>query len=373
MKKYLLVGTMTLSIIGASIAFADVLPEGKTVVPVCAKLIGISELPKITVYARETGPMLSTPKVWKPAEGECVDVGYKFNSIDLYAVDSERAKTLSTDYDPADDAAAYKATTELVVDDLYEDEGTTLEYQHNEYIVPGVDNAKKELVVLLAARTSNLLTEDILPAVPAGVEDHITAVAGSVFTDVTVGSSYYDALVYLKGEGVVSGYEDGSFKPNSTINRAEFTKIIVGATLTPNATCMDDFAAAAGSSKNLFTDVLSPVGTAEPVWYLDFVCQAKMNHLVDGYPDGSFKPEQLINFAEASKIIINGFDIEIPQVEAKSPWYRPYVSSLEYLRAIPVTIHQFNQKITRGEMAEMVYRIKTSNKTLPSGAYADLQ
>jgi hypothetical protein len=372
MKKYLLAGTMVFGLMGTQLAFADVLPEGQKVVPVCAQLTGISELPKITIYARETGPMLETPKVWKPVEGECVDVGYKFNSIDLYAVDSERAKTFTASYDPANDTAAYKASEGIDVDDLYLEDTSMLEYQHNEYIVPGVDNAKKDLVVLLAARTSNLLTEDILPAVPAGVEDHITTVAGPVFTDVGDDSPYHDALVYLKSEGVVSGYDDGSFKPNSTINRAEFTKIIVGATLTSNGLCMENYANADGSYKNIFSDVLSPVGTAEPVWYLDFVCQAKSKHLVDGYPDGSFKPEQLINFAEAAKIIDNGFGFGAG-VDPKAPWYKTYVGILETQKAIPLTIHQFNQKITRGEMAEIVYRIKTENKSLPSGTYADLQ
>lgn len=362
---------MTFSLLGSQLAFADVLPEGKTVVPVCAKLLGLSNIPKITVYARETGPMMETPKVWKPTESECIDVGYKFNSINLYAVDSERAKTLDlTTYDPADDAAAYKSNTELEIDDLYEDEGTELEYQYNEYIVPGVDNTEKELIVLLAARTSNMLTEDIMSVIPEGVE---TEMSGKVFTDVEDGSTYHDALAYLKDAEIISGYDDGSFKPNNTINRAEFTKIIVGATLTPNGLCMEDYADKAGSSKNLFTDVLSPIGDAEPVWYLDFVCEAKAGQLVDGYQDGSFKPEQQINFAEAAKIIVNGFKLPMANAVTGEPWYKQYVTVLADKKAIPATLHQFNQKITRGEMAEMMFRIKTNNVSLSSTAYADLQ
>lgn len=371
MKKYLLVGTMAFSLLGSSLAFADVLPEGKTVVPVCAKLIGLSELPKLTVYARETGPMMETPKVWKPAEGECVDVGYKFNSINLYAVDSEHAKTLDlTTYDPADDAAAYKTTTELDVDDLYEDEGTNIEYKHNEYLVPGVDNTKKELIVLFAGSQTNMSIADSFPQIPEGVE---TEMSGKVFTDVVDGSTYHDALSYLKDAEIVSGYDDGSFKPNNTINRAEFTKIIVGATLTPNGLCMESYGNADGSYKNIFNDVLSPIGDAEPVWYLNFVCEAKAGQLIDGYADGSFKPEQQINFAEAAKIIVNGFKLQLPEAKKGDAWYKGYVTLLADKKAIPVTIHQFNQKITRGEMAEMMFRIKTNNVSLSSAAYADLQ
>ena len=58
----------------------------------------------------------------------------------------------------------------------------------------------------------------------------ILSVASAAFSDVSVSTQYADAIKYAETNGIVSGYPDGSFKPLSRINRAEFTKIIVGAT-----------------------------------------------------------------------------------------------------------------------------------------------
>lgn len=49
------------------------------------------------------------------------------------------------------------------------------------------------------------------------------------FPDVSASHANYDAIIYVQSRGIVSGYPDGSFRPNQTINRAEFVKILVGA------------------------------------------------------------------------------------------------------------------------------------------------
>jgi hypothetical protein len=53
--------------------------------------------------------------------------------------------------------------------------------------------------------------------------------AYAFFSDVSSGHVNYDAIKYVQDNGIVSGYQDGTFKPDKTINRAEFTKIIVAA------------------------------------------------------------------------------------------------------------------------------------------------
>ena len=197
----------------------------------------------------------------------------------------------------------------------------------------------------------------------------------AVFTDVSASSQYYNALVYLKAQGVVGGYSDGSFKPDQKINRAEFTKIIVGA-VRPSPTdylCMStNFQTSAGVYSDVFTDVRA----ATDAWYLDPICYAKMNKLVNGYPDGSFKPDQNINFAETAKIVFNGFqgsDAYVAPVDHNAPWYFTYADDLAFRHAIPTTITRFDQQITRGEMAEIVFRLKTKNTSLSSKTYAELR
>jgi len=171
----------------------------------------------------------------------------------------------------------------------------------------------------------------------------------------------------------VSGYADGSFKPNDTINRAEFTKIVVGVLATDKELndCMAHYASQNSYMANVFTDVtFAMVGGNEPVWYFNYVCVAKLRGFIGGYADGSFKPTQKITFAEAAKIITVALgDSE----NASTPWYKAYVQQLDSKNAIPTTIKSFNQNITRGEMAEMIWRLRTMKTDQPSASYSQLK
>jgi len=158
------------------------------------------------------------------------------------------------------------------------------------------------------------------------------------FTDVAEGNPFYDAIDYLKTNGIVEGYSDSTFRPSNTINRAEFMKIIIGS--------IDDTPAGA----NCFKDV-------KEEWYAPYICEGKSRGIVSGYQDGYFRPDREISFSEASKIVVNS--LSIPKGAADSNiWYKTFVTGLEAKKAIPVSIRDFEQKITRSEMAEMVYRLK---------------
>ena len=98
-----------------------------------------------------------------------------------------------------------------------------------------------------------------------------------------------------------------------------------------------------------------------------------MNSLVDGYPDGLFHPSDSINFVEAAKIISNVFSLDIKNQATGEFWYRPYVQSLSDLHAIPVSITHFGQALTRAEMAEMVYRLKTDRTDKAYASISDIQ
>lgn len=231
-------------------------------------------------------------------------------------------------------------------------------------------------IIAISMVGSNFAYADILPPPGSnftyGPLDNVEArykVSG--FTDVKDNSTYYDALVNLKARGIVSGYPDGSFRPDNLITRAEFTKIIVGAVRTTpeDGSCMKAYTTGGidGSFSNMFTDVIS----ASQEWYLDYICYAKDKEWINGYTDGSFKPAANISFVEAAKIITLAFGLGADG--SKEPWYRIYVDLLAMQNAIPTTIVRFDQQITRGEMAEMAFRLKSENTSLSSHTYADLK
>lgn len=108
----------------------------------------------------------------------------------------------------------------------------------------------------------------------------------SGFTDVASGAWYNNAVSTLTRAGILDGYEDGSFRPNASITRAEFTKIAVSF-----------FKHVGGASSNPFNDV------PDSAWYAEFIKAAAELGLIDGYEDGTFRPNAPITRAEACTIV----------------------------------------------------------------------
>ena len=113
-------------------------------------------------------------------------------------------------------------------------------------------------------------------------------IANAPLSDIA-GHPYQSAIEYLYAKKIVTGYDDGTYKPNATVNRAELLKILVGGNgyPTPDAT----------KYKNCFPDVKAD-------WYAPYVCFAKEKGWVAGYPDGNFRPAQAINKVEAIKMLM---------------------------------------------------------------------
>jgi len=187
------------------------------------------------------------------------------------------------------------------------------------------------------------------PEVIAGPEHEEDPVEeeNRVFDDVPPNHPNVKAITFVRNEGIVKGYEDGTFRPNQTINRAEFTKIIITANFTQEATDNCE-------SQDLFSDV------HQSDWYADYVCIGKNDNVIDGYDDGTFRPSNPVNFAEAAKIVINAFAIKTnPEDQQLSVWWKPYVFAMSRIGGLPPSFTDPNQLLTRGEMAEIIYRVMT--------------
>ncbi|MDD5041878.1 MAG: S-layer homology domain-containing protein [Candidatus Peribacteraceae bacterium] len=126
-----------------------------------------------------------------------------------------------------------------------------------------------------------------------------------------------EAIQSLYDQGIISGYADGSFKPKSTVNRAELAKILVGAS-------------GATPAVDAYHDCFSDVTTE---WFAPYVCYAKEQGWVNGYPDGTFRPEQTVSKVEAIKMVVTsqgytvttGTEAGAFQDVDTSAWYAPYV------------------------------------------------
>ncbi len=188
------------------------------------------------------------------------------------------------------------------------------------------------------------------------------------FTDVTNKHPNYEAIEYLRKNNVLKGYLDGTFKPDARINRAEFVKLIVNPFIIDTERMNDCLEKEVKDSPTVFfRDVQSDS------WYARETCFAKIKRLIDGYPDGTFRPRDYISFVEGAKIMSNAFAFELATETTGEKWYEPYVKYLIKIKAVPTSITQFAGKLTRGDMAEMLYRLKTHTTTKSAQTYEKLK
>lgn len=183
------------------------------------------------------------------------------------------------------------------------------------------------------------------------------------FPDVT--DAYHkEAVNWLQDNGIVQGYSDGTFKPTKSVTRAEFLKMLYETIGMKGATV-----------KLPFTDIDSNA------WYIKYLKEAYANHVIDGYSDGTFKPDNTINVAEAFKIIANAFfDVSALYNDGKNlhfcdgsqfsynsnEWYVKYLGVIDSLCLTPLDAARtdgFHPELdmTRGGMAVMIYRAKASH------------
>jgi len=137
---------------------------------------------------------------------------------------------------------------------------------------------KKTLALVLAL----VMAFGVFGAVPAGA-----------FTD-DKDIENKDAVDLLANLGILNGFEDGSFKPDDILTRAQGAKIIAALFLTPAV------ANALPKVNTKFTDV-----TADH-WASPFIDWAVANGIIDGYGDGKFGPEDQLTGLQFLKMLLAG-------------------------------------------------------------------
>jgi hypothetical protein len=106
------------------------------------------------------------------------------------------------------------------------------------------------------------------------------------FSDVLPQSTFYPYVESAVLHGVISGYSDGTFRPGNDVSRAQAAKILVLGKAWPLVSPPDP----------TFTDV--PPGD----WAYSYVETAVQHAIVTGYPDGTFRPALSVSRAQLSKM-----------------------------------------------------------------------
>jgi len=161
------------------------------------------------------------------------------------------------------------------------------------------------------------------------------------FLDV-VGHPHAAQVELLHARGVVEGTGYGLFRPDILLNRAEFLKILMRAVYgdtgaqTGDTSCFADF-----------------VGS--PQWYWGVACAAKARGIIEGYPDGTFRGQKNVILAEALKMSIDGWKMQIPSYPSGTAnWYDPYIDVGASKRIFDYFPYDPGHLLTRSEMAVLL-------------------
>jgi len=157
------------------------------------------------------------------------------------------------------------------------------------------------------------------------------------------------AANFLADKGVIGGYQDGTFRPEKTVNRAEAAKFLLLARY--------------GSVTS--QEGVSPFRDAVAgQWYVPFIIRAAETGIIGGYADGTFRPANMVNTAEFLKMLSITFKLSqneqhnFSDVSAED-WFAPYVGSAFVYKLFPDRGLSLEPQrlLTRGEVAIAIARI----------------
>lgn len=151
--------------------------------------------------------------------------------------------------------------------------------------------------------------------------------------------------------GFVSGYEDGTFKPDRTITRAEFSKLMNSALHTEKKSALN------------FSDV------ASKEWFYEEVQKSVASGFFSGYENNTFRPNNPIKREEVAKVVSSAITTGGVEGEGATllsdystiqDWAKPSVNAVYnkgYILGYPEGVYRPAKALTRAEAVKIIYEI----------------
>ena len=154
-----------------------------------------------------------------------------------------------------------------------------------------------------------------------------------------------ESVTKLTDLKVVDGYEDGTFKPDALLSRAEFSRLV---SVMRGGTAIESEA---------FRQVDSAFDDMDNShWAFGYVMYCNINEMINGYEDGTFRPEENISLAEALKICLSAIGYHQLIEENNGEWYVPWINMALKYGLIDNDSVDPDTKISRVEAADLIYR-----------------
>lgn len=184
----------------------------------------------------------------------------------------------------------------------------------------------------------------------------------ATFRDVPKTNSFYDEVNYLVQKGIITGFADGTFKPNQVVTRGQ-AAIMIGRALGLDGT----------RQNTVFSDVKKNNGAS------GYIQSAVEEGIIQGFEDGTFRPNQTVTRGQMAIFITRAFDLDrrtFITFGDVSGNLEPYVEKVFCARiANGYSDNTFkpNKGVTRGEFSAFMARaLEPSFKVPVSKLHKDI-
>lgn len=160
----------------------------------------------------------------------------------------------------------------------------------------------------------------------------------AAFPDVDESNSYYKSILTLQSLGIIDGDDNGKFNPTNQITRGEFTKMLICAMGYGDLT----------TEPTEFSDLSDH-------WAKCYIKTAYDMKIVDGFDDGTFKPNDKVTYEQVLKMMVCAIGYQV-NAEDKGGYPGGYISQADELGMTKGVKNQANNEpALRQVVAQVVY------------------
>lgn len=177
----------------------------------------------------------------------------------------------------------------------------------------------------------------------------------NVYADTTIfydtrGTKYEGVVERIANLNIINGLNSTTYAPNKSVTRAELAKIIV------KMRGIEDYAESVEYKKK-FSDVKNTD------WYYPYIMIASDLELLNGYSDGTFKPEKEVSYAELVAILLRNLGYTRLSEDSENGWYWNYIVKMREIE-LNDNVGEFNYEdsATRGDVAMFVWNALITNR-----------
>ena len=167
------------------------------------------------------------------------------------------------------------------------------------------------------------------------------AISTFAYTDVEAGTVVSEAVDILSNLDIFTGFEDGTFRPDETVTRAQMAAIIC-------RTLGYDDQAKSSMGSTIFNDV------AADHWASGYVNVAQAQGIINGYGDGNFGPEDKVTYEQAVKMIVSALGYDLA-AQTKGGYPTGYLAIASAEGITKSANGKVGDAATRGTIAVLVY------------------